>query len=287
MNVLVVLMLLMAPFVACVPLDPVVVAAPLKQSLAATDQIMQGALVSHDRADMDPIVVMFRGERGTVDKNGFFSFVKKSNREAFEALPLKQKMVTAAESASLSSPESSLFTPSLADDKYYLLITKNIEAVFEGQNDIAGFRQIAGEPHLFFSFIAQNSERANADVLIKPTSLEKRNFVYAPDKTIVVLMNPNRVSKVEYWPMKLDPQFVQIPRIVLLTEKEIEERKLEKNPELDLSAVLSPGNNIGRQAFKSNMRGLELKPLFEEQNKFVVWKKQRKDQPVKVEMIAY
>lgn len=269
---------------------------PVKSaSLMASDTIMQGAILSHDRADMDPIIVMFRGERAIVDQNGFFSFVKKNDHEAFEPIPFKKKMMKVIDegpedamppmeaSPAIISP---LLTPTIKQDKFYLLITQSFEQVIEGLNDVSGFRQIAGAPHLFFSFIAQNSVRPNGEIVIKPTSLEKRNYLYAPDRTIVVLMNPNRVKKLEYWPFELGSQFIQIPRIVLLTEQEILERKLSKNPELGAVKTTNT-NNIGRQAAKSNFLSLELKPFFEEQDKVVVWKKQRKDQPVKIEMIVY
>ena len=272
-------------------------AAPEKPIKAATmiasDTIMQGAIMAHDKAEMEPIVVMFRGERTTVDHNGFFSFVKKNDQEAFEPIPFKKKMmqvidegVDATPAADTSVSVSPLLTPTIKQDKFYLLITQSFEHVVEGLNDVSGFRQVAGAPHLFFSFIAQNSVRPNGEIVIKPTSLEKRNYLYAPDRTIVVLMNPNRVQKLEYWPFELESQFIQIPRIVLLTEQEIFERKLSKNPEL-AGMQSAAANNIGRQAAKSNFLSLELKPFFEEQDKVVVWKKQRKDQPVKIEMIVY
>ena len=270
---------------------------PVKAAtLMASDTIMQGAIMAHDKADMDPIVVMFLGERTTVDQNGFFSFVKKNDREAFEPIPFKKKMMQVIDESGddipLVSPVdslpvvSSLLPPNTKQDKFYLLITQSFEHVVEGLNDVSGFRQIAGAPHLFFSFIAQNSVRPNGEIVIKPTSLEKRNYLYAPDRTIVVLMNPKCVQKLEYWPFELGSQFIQIPRIVLLTEQEIHERKLSKKPEL-AEVQSTTANNIGKQAAKSNFLSLELKPFFEEQDKVVVWKKQRKDQPVKVEMIVY
>lgn len=258
-------------------------------TLLGTDHILQGAIIAHDRADMEPVAVMFRGERTTVDKNGFFSFVKKNDHEVFEPVSLKKKMSKPVKDieASVAPVASPMLTPTIKHDKFYLLISQNFEHVAEGLNDVSGFRQVAGKPHLFFSFIAQNSTRPNGEIVIKPTSLEKRNYVYAPDRTIVVALNPNRVKKLEYWPFELGSQFVQLPRIVLLSEEEIRQRKIEKNPELeDVLAV--DANNLARQAVKSNFLSLELKPFFEDQDKVVVWKKQRtKDLPVKVEMIVY
>lgn len=292
MNIKKLALLSLLSFVGGVAAMPDVAAKKsVKLELQATDHILQGAVVAPDKADMEPVVVMFRGERASVDKNGFFSFVKKNHQEAFEPIPFKKKMTQAIDARDTGEEVpavsvSPLITPGIKADKYYLLITQSFQHVVEGLNDVSGFRQIAGAPHLFFSFIAQNSTRPNGEIVIKPTSLEKRNYLYAPDKTIVVLMNPNRVKKLEYWPFELGSQFIQLPRIVLLSEQEILERKLEKDP--TRADLLSPSaNNLGRQAVKSNFLSLEMRPFFEEQDKVVVWKKQRKDQPVKVEMVVY
>lgn len=282
-------------------------------TISSNERILKGALVAPDRSHMESFVVLFRGEKRETDSSGFYTFSKKADRETFESAPFKQKMTQSLQGKSavlssgvLSAPDysgSPLLSTPVHDDKFYILITKDIEPVLEGTNDISGFRQVAGAPHLFFSTIVQNSERADEDVLIKPRSIEKRNYLFAPDRTIVILMNPNRVAKIEYWPFKLDSQFIQLPRIILQTEEEIAGRKGEKKAmpleegagEDELEAQTSEKSllpkvarsrkaNLARQSVKSQMYGLDMAPFFETPDTVEVSKRIARNQLVEIRM---
>lgn len=273
-----------------------VLAGDKPRSVSSGERIMKGAIVGPAGMPIDTVVTLFRGERAEIDSSGFYSFVKKADAEVFDIVPFKQKMMKAlGENSSgdeVQAQISPLLTSNIKEDKYYLLITKNIESITEGINDISGFRQKEGEPHLFFSFIAQNTTAVeHEDILIKPTSIEKRNYVYAPDKTIIVLMNPNRVKSISYWPFKLDNQFIQIPRIELLSEEEIAEIKSAK-PQNDLSVESEDEPkvqafaraNLTKQSLKSQMLGLDVSPFFESQDPAVVSKLIGRKQLVEVRL---
>ena len=270
--------------------------AEKSRSVSSGERIMKGAIVGPAGMPIDTVVTLFRGERAEIDSSGFYSFIKKADAEVFDVVPFKQKMMKALGDNSSRDDTlvqiSPLLTSNIKEDKYYLLITKNIEPITEGINDISGFRQKAGEPHLFFSFIAQNTEAVvNEDILIKPTSIEKRNYVYAPDKTIIVLMNPNRVKSISYWPFKLDNQFIQIPRLELLSEEEILDIKSAK-PQVEVQ--IESGDepkvttfaraNLVKQSLKSQMLGLDVSPFFEAQDPAIVSKLIGRKQLVEVRL---
>jgi hypothetical protein len=261
-----------------------VFAVDKQRSISSGERIMKGAIVGPAGMPIDTVVTLFRGERAEIDSSGFYSFVKKADAEVFDIVPFKQKMMKALGEDSSRDDSLAQISPllksNIKEDKYYILITKNIEPITEGINDISGFRQKAGEPHLFFSFIAQNAESVSSeDILIKSTSIKKRNYVYAPDKTIIILMNPNRVKSISYWPFKLDSQFIQIPRLELLSEEEISEIKSAKpriespvESESESKPEIFMGGNLARQSLKSQLLGLDVAPFFEAQDSAVISK---------------
>ena len=278
----------------------VVEGAPV-QTIASNERILMGSILAPDRSQIEPFTVLFRGEKKETDGSGFFSFVKKADKETFETIPFSQKMLQAksgGEKINMPDEEAISVSPLLSTsgkrDKFYVLVTKDLEPVLEGTNDISGFRQHSGSPHLFFSCIAQNAQANEVEILIKPTSIEKRNFLYDPSRTIVILMNPNRVKKIEYSPFKLDSQFIQLPRIVLQTEAEINGRKQSKVggkadsddvAKSDSEAVdTSKKSNLARQSVKSNMYGLDLAPFFEAPDTVELSKRISRNQLVEIRL---
>ena len=274
---------------AIILLNSVLMCAPAL-SVASADRILMGSIVAPDRSKVESFSVLFRGEKKETDGSGFFTFVKKDDKEAFESLSLKQKMMQAKQQEGAAMPDdvavsvSPLISSVGRSDKFYILITKDLAPVVSGTNDISGFRQLSGAPHLFFSCIAQNSNAEDVEILIKPTSIEKRNFLYDPSKTIVILMNPNRVKKLEYAPFKLDSQFIQLPRIILQSEDEIFERKQSKESVSQDPVLSSKKENLVRQSVKSNMYGLDLAPFFETPDSVELSKRIGRNQYVEIRL---
>jgi len=279
--------------------------------IASGERILKGAIVAHGQSHMGSFEVLFRGKKCASDSSGFYTFTVESPKEAFEPTPFKQKMMKSMHAQGVPDKPvpfdhsdggvnaSPLLSSKGHPDKYYILISKDVEPVLEGTNDISGFRQVAGAPHLFFSCLAQNSQSAeDDDIVIKPRSMEARNYLYAPDKTIVILMNPNRVAKIEYWPFKLDSQFIQLPRIVLQTEDEILNRKRLKKASQDDQMAQEGSDlvereqsvlglrkaNLHHQSVKSQMYGLDLAPYFETPDVLEVSKRISRNQLVEIRM---
>ncbi|MBM3894237.1 hypothetical protein FJ366_01415 [Candidatus Dependentiae bacterium] len=266
---------------------------PEHRSVSSEERIVRGGISSSDSSDVDPVVVFFRGERTVSDSSGFFSFIKKSDAEAFDVVPFRQKMMKSINGGAALESVSPLLKTKMKDDTYHLLITKNIEPVLEGANNIVGFKQIPGEPYLCFSCKAQNAANlSNDDILIKPKSIEKRNFLYEPSRTIILLLNPKRVESIEYWPFKLDHQFIQIPKVRLLPEEKIAQAKANKRKFMnqDLSAEdgekvsVVVGGNQHRQSVKSHFKALEFEPFFESADQVVMTKRIGRNQLVEVRL---
>lgn len=254
------------------------------------EQILKGALVATDRDNLEPFVIRFRSEQRLSDSNGFFSFSKKADNEIFEDLPIRSKIQRAMNDVSvreidsaLATPhKSSLITPVRNADKYYLLISKQVVPVTDGVNNVTGLRQPADEPHLFFSFVAQNTAQSEIPVIIKPRSLEKRNYLLPADRTIIISLNPCRVKKVEYWPFKLKPQFLQMPRVVLKTDKEIAQEKMAKSEGAVQESAIPQSGHIATQAAKSLSRALPTWGLYEQNDGITVYKLNAKKQPIAI-----
>jgi hypothetical protein len=275
--------------------------------IASGERILKGAIVVPGQSYTGAFEVLFRGKKCASDPSGFYTFPVEAPKETFEATPFKQKMMKSMQAHSApdqplpfmqaedSVNESPLLSSKGHPDKYYILISKSVEPVFEGTNDISGFKQKEGAPHLFFSCFAQNSASAEEpNIVIKPRSMVSRNYTYAPDKTIVILMNPNRVAKIEYWPFKLDSQFIQLPRIILQTEDEIIDRKRSKKVSSSDEGVLDDDapraasgirkDNLMRQSIKSQMYGANLAHCFEAPDVVEVSKRIARNQWVDIRM---
>jgi hypothetical protein len=274
----------------CLALCGVVLAPAEYRAISSDERILRGGIYSAESSSVEPVVVFFRGERTVSDSSGFFSFVKKSDPEVFDVVPFRQKMMKSINGGAQLESISPMLKTKVKDDTYHILITKNIEPVLEGENNIVGFKQVAGEPHLCFSFKAQNAEGlAPEDILIKPKSIEKRNFLYEPSRTIIVLLNPKRVESIEYWPFKLDSQFIQLPKIKLLPEDKIAQAKANKRKSMGQSAsdevapVVVGGNHM-RQSVKSYFKALEFEPFFEPADQIVMTKRIGKNQLVEIRL---
>lgn len=122
------------------------------------------------------------------------------------------------------SDDNGFFSFSVDDldlTKYRLVITRRLQHVFDKKNTINGFNVIPDKDYICYTF-KRVGRYGSWIKKIKP--LDHKNFAL-PKNSIVVLLSPKYVERIEEWNIELPKNVVKLPKIVLrknITEKELE-----------------------------------------------------------------
>jgi hypothetical protein len=128
--------------------------------------------------DIPEFRVLFEGQETLVDENGFFTF-------------------------SINDPDL---------QKYRLIITRKIQHIVNKKNTFTNLNVIPNKNYLCYSFKKLGHDQGIW--LQKERKLNRKNFV-VPKNSIIVLIDPKYVEKIEDWNISLAENFIQLPRIVL------------------------------------------------------------------------
>lgn len=138
--------------------------------------------------DIPEFRVLFEGQEALTDENGFFTF------------PISENDL----------------------QKYRLIITRKIQHVVDKKNTFANLKVIPDKNYLGFSF--KRLGHGQGIWLQKEKKLNHKNFVI-PKNSIVVLVDPKYVEKIEDWNINLPDNFIKLPRIVLKSTIECDKLK--------------------------------------------------------------
>ena len=139
--------------------------------------------------DIPEFRVFFEGQEALTDENGFFTF------------PVNENDL----------------------QKYRLIITRKIQHVVDKKNTFANLKVIPDKNYLGYSF--KKLGHNQGIWLQKEKNLTRKNFAI-PKNSIIVLVDPKYVEKIEEWNVSLADNFVKLPRIVL--KSKIEFNKLKR-----------------------------------------------------------
>ena len=106
--------------------------------------------------------------------------------------------------------------------KYRLIITRKIQHVVDKKNTFANLKVIPDKNYLGFSF--KRLGHGQGIWLQKEKKLNHKNFVI-PKNSIIVLVDPKYVEKIEDWNINLPDNFIKLPRIVLKSTIECDKLK--------------------------------------------------------------
>ena len=139
--------------------------------------------------DIPEFRVFFEGQEALTDEDGFFTF------------PINDTDL----------------------QKYKLIITRKIQHVVDKKNTFANLKVIPDKNYLGFSF--KKLGHNQGIWLQKEKHLNRKNFVI-PKNSIIILVDPKYVEKIEEWNVTLAENFIKLPRIVL--KPTIEFNKLKR-----------------------------------------------------------
>lgn len=119
--------------------------------------------------------ILFNGKQVISDENGFYSF------------PVENRI-----------------------NKFHFLVCKNIEQNFDKINTIKNLSLKFEKPYKYFSF----TKTGTSNVWIKTEKdLSNKNFKIHKN-SVIALINPDYVEKIEPWKLNLEPKFLNLPKIV-------------------------------------------------------------------------
>jgi hypothetical protein len=238
--------------------------------VVSTEYIAKGQIVipdEHEGAEL--FSVIHNGVKRFSDSEGFFSFtfsddetsVNEQMKQALAGDDSKNRVLQAAKPPS---------------GRYYLLITKQVDGIYDG-NTVAAFRHDNKRPYLYVSFDFQN------DATVEAPHIKAEELVagaYDPERTFIVLMNPKRVKRLSYWPVKLSGQFLQLPRIELKGQDEVFQNKQNKYSIEE--ARERAKKNTSLQGAKSVMTSLDLASFHDDPPSLLVLSKNSRGNLVEV-----
>lgn len=151
---------------------------------------VKGSIRIANRVDDIPeFKVFFEGQEAITDEDGFFTF------------PINENDL----------------------QKYRLIITRKIQHVVDKKNTFANLKVIPDKNYMGYSF--KKLGHNQGIWLQKEKNLTRKNFVI-PKNSIVILVDPKYVEKIEEWNVALADNFIKLPRIVL--KGTIESNKLKR-----------------------------------------------------------
>jgi hypothetical protein len=141
--------------------------------------VIKGAIrISNWVDDIPEFKVLFEGQESLTDENGFFSFpVDNSDLQKFK-----------------------------------LIITRKIQHAVDKKNTFTNLKLIPDKKYLCYSF--KKLGHNQGIWLQKEKNLKQKNFVI-PKKSLIVLIDPKYVEKIEEWNVSLADNFIKLPRIAL------------------------------------------------------------------------
>jgi hypothetical protein len=115
-------------------------------------------------------------------------------------------------------------------EQFYILISKHIKQNFDNINTVEHLSVNHKKPYKLFSFkktIIKDEETKKQLISWKQEeeSLEDKNFVI-PKNCVVTQISPYYVERIENWNIKLDDNFIALPKIIL--KSGIQEKKLKR-----------------------------------------------------------
>lgn len=121
--------------------------------------------------------------------------------------------------------ENGLYTL-LSDDnnlqKYKLIITRKIKHIVNKKNTFHSLQLIPDKNYICYSFKKLGHDQGIW--LRKNKNLKRKNFII-PQNSIIVLIDPKYVEKIEDWNIDLAENFIKLPRIVLKSTTDITKLK--------------------------------------------------------------
>ncbi|MFH1461595.1 MAG: hypothetical protein ABIF12_01485 [bacterium] len=131
--------------------------------------------------------ILFNGKQVVSDENGFYSF------------PIENKI-----------------------NKFHFLICKNVEQNFEKINTVKNLSLKFEKPYKYYSF----TKTGTGNVWIKKEKdLSNKNFTIHKN-SVIALINPDYIEKIEPWMLNLDPKFLNLPKIVF--KDSLEEKVVQR-----------------------------------------------------------
>jgi hypothetical protein len=138
--------------------------------------------------DIPEFRVLFEGEETLTDENGFFT---------------------------LWADEGNL-------QKYRLIITRGIRHIVNKRNTLKNLQIIPDKNYLCYSFKKLGDDQG---LWVRESKkLDHKNFI-VPKNSIILLVDPKYVDRVEDWNICLAENIIKIPRIVLKSEIEMDRLK--------------------------------------------------------------
>jgi hypothetical protein len=132
--------------------------------------------------------IYFEGKAATSDDNGFYSF------------PVDDPNIS----------------------KYRVVVTRRLQHLFNKKNTLDNFKLIPEKNYLCYTF--KKLGRYGSWVKTEK-NLDHKKFIL-PKNSIVVLINPKYVDRVEEWNIELSKNIIKLPKIVL--KSDISEKELKR-----------------------------------------------------------
>ncbi|MBT4595111.1 hypothetical protein HOD08_04525 [bacterium] len=162
--------------------------------------VMKGAIVAPDRDKMEKCEASFAGDSADSNSEGFYSF-------RLDEQPADELFLLVSQSFSIE-PD-----------------TVGID------NTATAIKQDSQKPYLFYRLQMNKKDGSEITWEIEEKSLKRAGYRIPHEnakKLLTVKMNPNHVSAIQNWKIKLDKSFITLPKVVLRSNKEILEYKNEK-----------------------------------------------------------
>ena len=146
----------------------------------APQPMLKGAItIDKDHGKIPEFRIYFHGKQTINNTEGFFS------------LPLDEEGTT---------------------DECFLLITKGLKQNFEKTNTVKNLVLFTNEDHTFYAL--KKSENQSFTWEEKKLATEEKNFALPP-KTVIIILNPQLIERLESWQVSLPGNTFTLPRIVL------------------------------------------------------------------------
>lgn len=154
------------------------------------------------------------------------------------------------------------FTPPERHETYSIVICSAIERNYEGVNTIDSISLPPGKRSRVVTISSTESEDGSHQIisdvyqeksdgsLRHTTPLIDGRKTIDPEKTIILLLDPQHVSRIEPWNITLPDGFIKLPRIVL------------KNKSSDTTSALST-ETLEQASAKSLLAALDMAPFHE------------------------
>jgi hypothetical protein len=129
--------------------------------------------------------------------------------------------------------------------KFRLILSNYLKNSFRGPNTIEDFRISPDRSYKYFSLT--NTRSPEGCILsIKEKTMDSKNFV-VPKNTVVVMIDPKYVEKIEPWNAKLSENCIRLPKIFLKSE-------MKNNKKLQRAAAKSILNSLDIRPFHANVK---------------------------------